>query len=147
MRVEVAKTAGFCFGVDRAVSTVYKLLEEGKQAATLGPIIHNPQVTGDLAARGVVTVSRPQETPAGYTLVIRSHGVAQAVEEEIQALGLPYVDATCPFVKKIHQLAAEAGEQGKVFLLAGDKDHPEVKGILGHCKGENFTVKNNQWNC
>ena len=97
MRVEVAKTAGFCFGVDRAVSTVYKLLEEGKQAATLGPIIHNPQVTGDLAARGVVTVSRPQETPAGYTLVIRSHGVAQAVEEEIQALGLPYVDATCPF--------------------------------------------------
>ena len=81
MRVEVAKTAGFCFGVDRAVSTVYKLLEEGKQAATLGPIIHNPQVTGDLAARGVVTVSRPQETPAGYTLVIRSHGVAQAVEE------------------------------------------------------------------
>ena len=144
MRVEVAKTAGFCFGVDRAVSTVYKLLEEGKQAATLGPIIHNPQVTGDLAARGVVTVSRPQETPAGYTLVIRSHGVAQAVEEEIQALGLPYVDATCPFVKKIHQLAAESGEQGKVFLLAGDKDHPEVKGILGHCKGENFTVKSNR---
>ena len=144
MRVEVAKTAGFCFVVDRAVSTVYKLLEEGKQAATLGPIIHNPQVTGDLAARGVVTVSRPQETPAGYTLVIRSHGVAQAVEEEIQALGLPYVDATCPFVKKIHQLAAESGAQGKVFLLAGDKDHPEVKGILGHCKGENFTVKSNQ---
>ena len=100
MNVTVAKTAGFCFGVDRAVSTVYKLLEEGKQAATLGPIIHNPQVTGDLAARGVVTVSRPQETPPGYTLVIRSHGVAQAVEEEIQALGLPYVDAAAAYDEK-----------------------------------------------
>ena len=144
MKVEVAKTAGFCFGVDRAVSTVYRLLEEGKRTATLGPIIHNPQVTGDLAARGVVTVNDPAETPKGCTLVIRSHGVSQAVEEKIRALDIPCVDATCPFVKKIHQLAAAAGDQGKTFLLAGDRDHPEVQGILGHCKGENFTVKNNE---
>ena len=87
-----------------------------------------------MAARGVVTVSRPRRPPRLH-LVIRSHGVAQAVEEEIQALGLPYVDATCPFVKKIHQLAAESGEQGKVFLLAGDKGPPRGEGILGHCKG------------
>ena len=78
---------------------------------------------------------RPEETPPGYTLVIRSHGVPREVEEKARSLGLSYVDATCPFVKKIHQLAAESGEQGKVFLLAGDKDHPEVRGILGHCKG------------
>ncbi len=142
MKVEVAKTAGFCFGVDRAVNTVYHLLEEGRQAATLGPIIHNPQVIADLESRGVRIVETPEETPPGYTLVIRSHGVPREVEENIRALSLAYVDATCPFVKKIHQLAAASGEEGKVFLLAGDKDHPEVRGILGHCKGENFVIKN-----
>lgn len=144
MKVEVASTAGFCFGVDRAVNTVYKLLEEGKQAATLGPIIHNPQVIQDLKSRGVQIVNVPEETPEGYTLVIRSHGVPREVEEKIQALQIPYVDATCPFVKKIHQLAERSGEEGKVFLLAGDKDHPEVQGIVGHCKGENFVVKNSE---
>ena len=141
MRVEVAKTAGFCFGVDRAVSTVYKLLEEGKQAATLGPIIHNPQVTGDLAARGVVTVSRPQGDPRGLHLGDPLPRGGPGGGGGNPGAGLPYVDATCPFVKKIHQLAAESGEQGKVFLLAGDKDHPEVKGILGPLQRENFTVK------
>ena len=144
MQVELAKTAGFCFGVDRAVSAVYQLLEEGKKAATLGPIIHNPQVTEDLAARGVAVVASPGETPPGYTLVIRSHGISGEVEEEIAALGLPFVDATCPFVKKIHDLARRAGEEGRVFLLAGDARHPEVIGILGHCKGEKFVVKNQQ---
>ena len=144
MKVEVASTAGFCFGVDRAVNTVYKLLEEGKQAATLGPIIHNPQVIQDLKSRGVQIVNVPEETPEGYTLVIRSHGVPREVEEKTQALQIPYVDATCPFVKKIHQLAERSGEEGKVFLLAGDKDHPEVQGIVGHCKGENFVVKNSE---
>ena len=144
MKIEVASTAGFCFGVDRAVNTVYRLLEEGKRAATLGPIIHNPQVIGEFEARGVRIVEKPEDTPPGYTLVIRSHGVPREVEEEIQRLNIPYVDATCPFVKKIHQLAERSGEEGKVFLLAGDKDHPEVKGIVGHCKGENFVVKNSE---
>lgn len=144
MKVELAKSAGFCFGVDRAVSAVYQLLEEGKRAATLGAIIHNPQVTGDLADRGVVTVTDPAETPEGCTLVIRSHGVPREVEERIEQLGIPCVDATCPFVKKIHSLAAQAGEQGRVFLLAGDRDHPEVQGIMGHCKGENYVVKNSE---
>ena len=144
MRVELAETAGFCFGVNRAVSAVYQLLEEGKRAATLGAIIHNPQVTGDLADRGVVTVTDPAETPEGCTLVIRSHGVPREVEERIEQLGIPCVDATCPFVKKIHNLAAQAGEQGRVFLLAGDRDHPEVQGIMGHRKGENYVVKNSE---
>ena len=144
MKVELAETAGFCFGVNRAVSTVYQLVEEGKRAATLGAIIHNPQVTGDLAGRGVVTVADPEDTPEGCTLVIRSHGVPREVEERIQRLKIPYVDATCPFVKKIHLLAAQAGEQGRVFLLAGDRCHPEVQGIMGYCKGENYVVKNHE---
>ena len=138
MQVEIAKTAGFCFGVDRAVGAVYKLLAEGKKAATLGPIAHNPQVIGDLAARGVVVVGSPGDTPAGHVLVIRSHGVAREVEEEIQRLSLPYVDATCPSVKKIHRLAEDAGRQGRLFLLFGDRDHPEVRGITGHCTGGFF---------
>ena len=144
MKVEVASTAGFCFGVDRAVNTVYRLLEEGKQTATLGPIIHNPQVIEDLEARGVRAVERPEDTPPGHVLVIRSHGVPRSVEETLQALGVPYVDATCPFVKKIHKLAEHTGEEGKVFVLAGDAQHPEVQGIIGHCKGENFVVKNSK---
>ena len=136
MQVEVAETAGFCFGVDRAVNAVYKLLEEGKNACTLGPIAHNPQVTGDLREKGVLVVDSPAGAPPGYVLVIRSHGVAREVEEEIERLSVPCVDATCPSVKKIHRLAREAGEQGRIFLLFGDGDHPEVRGITGHCTGE-----------
>lgn len=141
MSVTVAETAGFCFGVDRAVNTVYDLIGSGKRAATLGPIIHNPQLVEDLRQRGVVIVDSPADTPEGCTLVIRSHGVPRSVVEEIEELGIEYVDATCPFVKKIHELAEQAGRDGKAFVLCGDKDHPEVKGIIGHCTGENYVVK------
>ena len=89
MSVELAQSAGFCFGVDRAVSTVYRLLEEGKPAATLGPIIHNPQLVADLAARGVRAVSSPEETPPGHVLVIRSHGVPQSTVDRLEELGIP----------------------------------------------------------
>jgi len=142
--VTVAQTAGFCFGVDRAVNTVYELLKSGKKAATLGPIIHNPQLVEDLRKRGGKIVESPREVSPGYTLVIRSHGVPESVEAEIEELGLPCVDATCPFVKKIHQLAKRAGEEGKPFLLFGDRDHPEVQGIIGHCGGEYFVLKNRE---
>ncbi len=141
MQVEVAKSAGFCFGVDRAVGTVCRLLEEGKKAATLGPIAHNPVLTEDLRARGVVVVNAPGETPEGYVLIIRSHGVPLETEEEIKRRGIPYVDATCPSVKKIHELAAEAGRQGRLFILFGDKDHPEVRGAVSHCTGEFLVCK------
>ena len=144
MSVELAQSAGFCFGVDRAVSTVYRLLEEGKPAATLGPIIHNPQLVADLAARGVRAVSSPEETPPGHVLVIRSHGVPQSTVDRLEELGIPYVDATCPFVKKIHDLARRAGEEGKLFLLFGDAGHPEVQGIVGHCTGPYFICKNSE---
>ena len=141
MRVEVAETAGFCFGVDRAVSTVYRLLEEGKKAATLGPIIHNPQIVSDLERRGMRAVEAPADTPPGHILVIRAHGVPRSTLEEIERLGVPYVDATCPFVKKIHALAGQAGKEGRLFLLFGDAEHPEVKGIIGHCTGEHAVIK------
>ncbi len=144
MPVTVAQTAGFCFGVDRAVNTVYELLRQGKKAATLGPIIHNPQIVADLESQGVKIVESPGEMPPGYTLVIRSHGVPESVEKEIERLRKPCVDATCPFVKKIHKLAQQAGEEGKTFLLFGDRDHPEVQGIIGHCGGEFFVVKNRE---
>ncbi|MCH5353152.1 MAG: bifunctional 4-hydroxy-3-methylbut-2-enyl diphosphate reductase/30S ribosomal protein S1 [Acutalibacter sp.] len=144
MPVTVAKTAGFCFGVDRAVSTVYELLEQGKKAATLGPIIHNPQIVEDLKRRGVEIVNFPADTPPGHTLVIRSHGVPGSVMEEIKELGLSYVDATCPFVKKIHELARKAGEEEKVFLLCGDENHPEVQGIIGHCGGEHYVIRDSE---
>ena len=144
MEIRLAKTAGFCFGVNRAVELTYNLLDEGHKVATLGPLIHNPQAVADMERRGALVVDTVDDIPTGYEVIIRSHGVPRSIYDTLEQRGLVYHDATCPFVKKIHQLAAESGEQGKVFLLAGDKDHPEVKGILGHCKGENFTVKNNQ---
>ena len=107
MSIILAKTAGFCFGVDRAVNTVLSLLQEGKQVATLGPIIHNPQVVADLESKGVKAVSSPEEAEDGTTLVIRSHGVPPEVMERAISLPIDVCDATCPFVAKIHRIAAE----------------------------------------
>ncbi len=138
MEICLAKTAGFCFGVDRAVQMTCRLLDEGKKVATLGPLIHNPQVVADLERRGAVVVNSPREVPAGCQVVIRSHGVPQSVYDELAALGVPWQDATCPFVAKIHAIARRAGEEGVCLAVAGDKTHPEVQGIVGHTRGETF---------
>ena len=138
MKIIKAKTAGFCFGVDRAVKMTYGLLESGVKVATLGPLIHNPQCVADLEARGAVTVDAPGEVPPGYEVVVRSHGVPRAVYEELAASAIPCHDATCPFVAKIHKLAARAGAQGKTLFVAGDAAHPEVQGIVGHATGPVF---------
>ena len=106
MKVIRAKTAGFCFGVDRAVKLTYDLLGEGRQVATLGPLIHNPQVVEDLEAKGALTCADVDAVPDGYEVIIRSHGVPRDVYEKINTRGLAYHDATCPFVAKIHKLAA-----------------------------------------
>lgn len=137
----LAKTAGFCFGVDRAVKTVTGLLDSGKRVATLGPIIHNPQLVSELESRGTRIVSSPSEIEDGETLVIRSHGVPRAVTEEAERLKVDYIDATCPFVAKIHKIVADAGENGRTVLIAGDPEHKEVVGIVGHCKGANFVFE------
>lgn len=142
MQIKLAKTAGFCFGVNRAVNIVYKLLEQGKSVATLGPIIHNTEMVKELESKGVKTVECVEDTPKNSTLVIRSHGVSKAVIDKINELSIDYVDATCPFVSKIHKLVSKAGNDGKTVIIAGDKNHPEVMGIIGHCVGECFTYKN-----
>lgn len=144
MPVHLAESAGFCFGVNNAVNRVYQLLEEGKQVCTLGPIIHNPQVVEELTRRGVRIVDDPADTPAGYTLVIRSHGVPESVYEAIRIRNIPYCDATCPFVAKIHRIVATHSAEGATVLIAGDPNHPEVLGIRGHCKGEVHIFRNEE---
>ena len=131
MQIIRAKTAGFCFGVARAVDMTYSLLA----GATLGPLIHNPQCVADLERRGAVTVAMPGQVPAGYEVVIRSHGVPQSIYDELAALQVPVHDATCPFVAKIHRIAARAGAEGKTLFVAGNSSHPEVQGIVGHACG------------
>ena len=138
MKILKAKTAGFCFGVDRAVKLTYQLAGEGHKVATLGPLIHNPQCVADLESKGVVTAAGLDDVPAGYEVVIRSHGVGADVYEAIAERGLVLHDATCPFVAKIHRIAKRASDEGKTLLVAGDKTHPEVQGIVGHTRGEVF---------
>ncbi|MGI6279131.1 MAG: 4-hydroxy-3-methylbut-2-enyl diphosphate reductase, partial [Acutalibacteraceae bacterium] len=140
MKVKLAKTAGFCFGVDRAVNTVYELLEKGKKVCTLGPIIHNPQLVEELSQKGVRIVNDPSEVQKGETLVIRSHGVGKAVLKTAKDSGIEVVDATCPFVSKIHKIVDENSTMGAVTIIAGDSNHQEVKGIIGHCGGECYVV-------
>ena len=138
MEIHLAKTAGFCFGVNRAVELTYGLLAEGHKVATLGPLIHNPQAVEDMRRKGAQVVDTVQDVPAGCEVVIRSHGVPRSVYDELAARGIPYHDATCPFVQKIQRIAAEAEKEGAVLLVAGDKTHPEVQGIVGHTRGEVF---------
>lgn len=138
MSVTLAKSAGFCFGVNRAVETVYKLVEEGRRVCTLGPIIHNPQIVNDLSEKGVRIINEPEEAEKGETVVIRSHGISDKVIDRIKALGLDWVNATCPFVENIHKLVRKAALENKVVLLAGDRNHPEVQGIIGCCDGEHY---------
>lgn len=131
--VTLAKTAGFCFGVNKAVKAVDTLLAEGKRVCTLGPIIHNPQVVSAFALRGVRIVSSVDEVEADEVMVIRSHGVPRSVYTEAEKRGLTVFDATCPFVSKIHRLVDKHTRNGAVALIAGDESHPEVMGIRGHC--------------
>lgn len=141
MRIEVAKSAGFCFGAKRAVDMVQELLYRGEKAATLGALLHNPQLVEELEAKGVKVVDAPRDTPEGHVLVLRSHGVTLEVEREIERLGLRFADATCPFVKKIHHLAGCSSEENRTFILFGDPGHPEVKGAVSHCKGPYFVCR------
>lgn len=138
MELIKAKTAGFCFGVDRAVKLTDSLADAGHKVATLGPLIHNPQCVARLESKGVVTAHSIDELPENYEVVIRSHGVDEKTYEALAEKGRIVHDATCPFVAKIQRIAKEAGENGALLLIAGDKTHPEVQGIVGHTKGEVF---------
>ncbi len=131
--VKIADRAGFCFGVSRAIKLVEDGLARHISIATLGPIIHNSQVVQRLQDMGVRIINSPEEAREGETAVIRSHGLPREDEERLKALGVNYIDATCPFVKKIHNIVMENHSLGKNIIIAGDKSHPEVIGINGWC--------------
>ena len=156
MEVQLARSAGFCFGVKRAVETVYEQIaeqkkreEEGKSTLpiyTFGPIIHNEQVVEDLASKGVRVIDTLEEcrdTERGI-MIIRSHGVARSVYEELDRMGFTVVDATCPFVKKIHNIVEKESREGSKILIVGNKDHPEVEGIRGWCREEAACIEDTE---
>ncbi|MCM1132779.1 MAG: bifunctional 4-hydroxy-3-methylbut-2-enyl diphosphate reductase/30S ribosomal protein S1 [Ruminococcus flavefaciens] len=138
-KVTVAKSAGFCFGVDRAVKMVYNELEKNTRVATLGPIIHNQDVVNDMKARGARVVESVDELFPDETVVIRSHGVSRDIYTQIAGKGNRMLDATCPFVSKIHKIVAGKTRDGYMIFIAGDVNHPEVQGIIGHCE-QNYVV-------
>ena len=138
--ITLARKAGFCFGVDRAIKLIEKLVSEGKKVATLGPIIHNQQVIEDLESRGVVVVENVHDVPEDAILVLRTHGVTKEVLEEAEKNSCEFIDAACPFVKKIHKIILENSGENVVTLIAGDENHPEVKGIKSYAKGEAFVI-------
>lgn len=134
----VAKSAGFCFGVDRAVKIVYNSLDSRRKVTTLGPIIHNNDVVSKLEAKGVSVINSPDEATADMKVIIRSHGVGKQVYRQLEEKGCEIVDATCPFVARIHKAAYDRSAGGEIVLIAGDKDHPEVKGIADHCTAKPY---------
>ncbi len=133
MSVRVAKSAGFCFGVSRAVELVEKAAQEGRKVATLGPIIHNRHVVDKFEKMGVRVIEAPEEALPGETVIIRSHGISRAVYERLEAQKVEIIDATCPFVKRIHTIVSRASEEGRLPIIIGTPTHPEVEGIAGWC--------------
>ena len=134
MEVIVAKSAGFCFGVKRAVEKVYEQIETAKKPIyTYGPIIHNEEVVNDLKAKGVEVLNSREELEAvrDCVVVIRSHGVGRDIYELLEKNGIQVVDATCPYVKKIHKIVAEQCDDGRQVIIVGNEQHPEVQGIKG----------------
>ena len=141
MEITVAKTAGFCFGVKRAVEKVYDQIATGKKPIyTYGPIIHNEEVVRDLEEKGVQVINSKEEleTLKEGVVVIRSHGVGREIYELLERQGLELVDATCPFVKKIHKIVREQCEAGRRVIIVGNEHHPEVEGIKGW--GNEYTL-------
>ena len=133
MSITVAKSAGFCFGVSRAVELVEQSAKAGKRVCTLGPIIHNRHAVGRFEEMGVRVIAAPEEAEPGTTVIIRSHGVTRAVYDRLESRGVEIVDATCPFVKRIHGIVSKAGEEGRLPVIIGTRSHPEVEGIAGWC--------------
>ena len=136
--VTTAKSAGFCFGVKRAVDMVYDEAKKGERVYTLGPIIHNQQVVEDLEKKGVKVIDSVNDINNGYdaTVIIRSHGVPEKVIKALREKNVNIVDATCPFVLKIHKIVKEASQNGKNIIIIGSDNHPEVEGIKGWCVNE-----------
>ncbi len=139
--VNVSEYAGFCFGVDRSVKIVYNILDTGKKAVTYGEIIHNPDVIRDLDEKGVRIINSADEIESvddNETVVIRSHGVIRHVFDVLEQKGISYTDGTCPFVRRIQNIVSEKSASGYQVVILGDKNHPEITGIVGHCQNVPF---------
>ncbi len=133
MSIVVAKSAGFCFGVNRAVELVEQAAKEGKKVVTLGPIIHNRHAVTHFEDMGVSVIESPEQAQPGQTVIIRSHGVSRRVYEALESRDVQIVDATCPFVKRIHGIVSTAEAEGRLPVIIGTRTHPEVEGIAGWC--------------
>ena len=133
MQIILAKTAGFCFGVDRAVEMVNESVRRGNKTATLGPIIHNRHVVERFLKQGVREIAVPAQAEPGETVIIRAHGVPKQVQQALCARGVPVLDATCPFVKKIHTIVKDETEKGRRIIIFGSPVHPEVEAIASFC--------------
>lgn len=143
INITVAKSSGFCFGVNRAVKMVYDELSKNTKVATLGPIIHNQDVVNDMEKHGARIINDVSELNDDEVIVIRSHGVGKAVYDAVAKKGNRLIDATCPFVARIHSIVAEKTREGYFILIAGDENHPEVQGIVGHCNQNYLVFKDN----
>ena len=149
MEVIRAKTAGFCFGVKRAVDTVYEQLKTASDDSviyTYGPIIHNEEVVKDMKQKGVVVLQSEAELDGltDGTVIIRSHGVEKAIYDKLNEKGIKIVDATCPFVKKIHNIVQKESAQGRYIIIIGNPQHPEVEGIRGWAGSRVSVVQNKE---
>ena len=143
MEVKLAKTAGFCFGVKRAMDKVYEQIEKGEKIYTYGPLIHNESVVADLEKKGVTVIENVKalkEIKEG-SVVIRSHGVSKEIYDILDKQNLKCIDATCPFVKKIHQIVEKESGKGKQIIIIGNDSHPEVEGIKGWCKNKAIVIE------
>jgi 4-hydroxy-3-methylbut-2-enyl diphosphate reductase len=165
MQVELAACAGFCFGVKRAVDMVYEQVHTGKTIYTYGPIVHNEEVVKELEELGVRVLnskeellalasdipaaSRNNESVAGdnaehkteIAVVIRAHGVPKEIYDILEQKDIECIDATCPFVKRIHRTVEEGSRNGNQIYIAGNPGHPEVEGIMGWCHGDAIVVE------
>lgn len=144
MEIILADTAGFCFGVNRAVNKVEELLSAGKKVVTLGPLIHNPSYIKSIEARGASIADDVSDVKKDNYLVIRAHGITKQTLDKIKSSGIEFFDATCPFVKKIQNIIDKESSGDNVVLIAGDEQHPEVQGFRSYCKGKSFVFKNSQ---
>jgi 4-hydroxy-3-methylbut-2-enyl diphosphate reductase len=133
--VILAQSAGFCFGVKRAIEMAYKQIEKNEKTYSYGPLIHNKEVTGDLEKKGLTIIESLDNIDKG-TILVRSHGVGKALYDGVEKKGLQIVDGTCPFVKKIHTIVKEHHDANKGIIIAGNSQHPEVMGINGWCEDD-----------
>ena len=146
MKVNLANSAGFCFGVKRAVDMVYKETKSNQKIYTYGPIIHNDEVVKDLGKKGVGVIRNLEELNKIHTgtIIIRSHGVSEDIYDVIKKKGLKLVDATCPYVLKIHKIVKKQIEEGREIVIIGNDKHPEVEGIKGWCENKATVIEDDK---